>query len=483
MKNYIVNKWLMLAVIVPMLIACGSTNNQVEETVPYPKNIIYLVGDGMGYNHVLATNYYQYGSSDMQPYEQADWLHLAQATYNAARFRNNDTLYHNGYSPRRAWEDADYLMTDYTDSGAAATALSTGQKVFDGSIGLAMGGDTLTHISQAAKARGKAAGIVSSVPLSHATPAGFAAHNRSRQNYEEIGQYLLFHTRLDLIMAPGHPDYNNDGQAEEMSARYVGGREIWAQIAANDAQTEFTHGDRVLFTQDVNGDGARDPWTFIESREDFVALATGPAPARVLGIPKVYSTLHQGRSGQTTQSMPFEFPLNDNVPTLEEMTRAALNVLGQNNEGFFVMIEGGAIDWASHDNDLVRTIEEQMDFNNSVLAAIEWVETHSSWEETLIIVTSDHECGFLTGPNHPNPVNDPVDGRGQGELPDIQWNFDTHTNTLVPFYAKGPGTELFDLMADERDPVRGRFLQNTEIAQAIFLMWGKPQLETHRLGN
>lgn len=451
--------------------------------MPYPKNIIFFVGDGMGYNHVLAANYYQYGQDGVQPYEQSDWLHLGQATYSAARFRDGDTTYLNGYAPRTAWEDPDYLMRDYTDSGAAATALSTGSKVFDGSIGIALGGDTLTHISQAAKARGKSIGIVSSVPLSHATPAGFAAHNHSRQNYVELGKYLLFSTQLDLIMAPGHPDYNNDGQAEEMSARYVGGREIWGQLMANDGRVSFTDGDHILYVQDVDGDGEHDPWTFIQDRADFVSLASGPTPKRVLGIPKAYSTLHQGRSYGEGEPMPFSTPLNDNVPTLEELTRASLNVLGQNDQGFFVMIEGGAIDWASHDNDIVRTIEEQIDFNNSVVAAIEWVETHSSWDETLIIVTSDHECGYLTGPNHPNPVNDAVVNMGQGELPQVQWNFDTHTNMLVPFYAKGPGVEIFSLFADEKDPVRGRFLQNTEIAQAIFLMWGKPQIEVHRLNR
>lgn len=135
------------------------------------------------------------------------------------------------------------------------------------------------------------------------------------------------------------------------------------------------------------------------------------------------------------------------------------------------MIEGGAIDWAAHDNNSARMIEEQIDFNNSVKAAVEWLNKYSSWDETLIIVTSDHECGYLTGPSHPEIINSPVKNMGKGNMPAMKWNFDHHTNQLVPFYAKGPGAELFELFADEYDPLRGPFIQNTDIAKLIFLLW------------
>ncbi len=465
-------------------VSCATTPEQNDSKTPNPTNIIYFVGDGMGYNHVLAANFFEHGDAGVQVYEQDDWFQAGLATYSAARIDSDgDTIYMNGYAPRTAWEDADYLSRDYTDSGAAATAMSTGKKVFSGSLGIGMDGDTLTHIAQAAKAAGKSVGIVSSVPLSHATPAGFIAHNHSRHNLEEIGKYMLFHTLADVIMAPGHPLYNNDGEQEEKSPRYVGGWDIWEQLSANDGRTEFVDGDEILYVQDVTGDGQRDPWHLIETREDFLALAEGPAPRRVLGIPQVYTTLNQGRMRGEEADIPFEQPLNENVPTLEEITRASLNVLGQNPEGYYVMIEGGAIDWASHDNHIGRTIEEQIDFNNSIMAAVEWVEENSSWDETLIIVTSDHECGYLTGPNHPDPIADEVVNRGIGVLPEVAWHSGTHTNMLVPFYAKGPGVELFDLFADEKDPVKGPFLQNTEIAQAIFLMWGKPDIGVHRLNR
>ncbi|MFO7999177.1 MAG: alkaline phosphatase [Bacteroidales bacterium] len=455
--------------------------NNAGNTVPAPKNVILLIGDGMGFNHVLAANYYTHGEAEVQPYEQEDWLQLAMATYPAAtRVNEEDTVFSDGYSPRQAWSNLDYLPTGYTGSAESATAISTGEKTYSTSIGIGISGDTLTHISQAAKALGKSIGVVSSVPLSHATPAGFAAHNGSRYNYMEIARYLLFHTRLDLVMAPGSPDYDNDGLPTEGDIRYIGSREIWDQFKSGEGQTAFVSNGDSLYVQDVDGDGLRDPWTLIEDREAFQQLAGGPAPKRVLGIPKAFSTLHYGRSG-AEQPEPFQQPMNENVPSLEELTKASLNVLSQNDKGFFVMIEGGAIDWAGHDNHLGRMIEEQVDFNHSIGAVIEWVEKNSSWEETLVIVTADHETGYLTGPAYPDQVNPPVENRGKGMLPDAQWNSDGHTNMLVPFYAKGRGSELFELFAGEKDPVRGSFIQNSEIGQVLFLLWGKPEIDIHQL--
>ncbi len=483
-KNFLVIA--SLALMVVGLSSCGQTaaSSSEEAGFPKPKNIIFFIGDGMGYNHVLAANYFEFGHEKAQPFEQADWTQVGLATYPAVtRKRDGEVVFGTGYSPRQSWSDASYNNRDYTDSGAGGTALSTGRKTYNSSIGIGVDGDTLTHISQAAKALNKSIGVVSSVPLSHATPASFVAHNSDRRNYEEIARYMFFNTRLDLIMAIGHPNYDDDGRSSENNGRYVGGRQIWDLLEKNEGLTEFDTGDQVFRVQDANGNGHPDPWTVIQSREEFLNLASGDTPSRVLGVPKVHATLQQGRSGGENEVVPFSQTLNANVPTLAEMTRAALNVLGKNPKGFFVMIEGGAIDWASHDNHLVRTIEEQIDFNNSVKAAIEWVEKYSSWDETLIIITADHETGYLTGPDHPEKVNAPVVNMGKGNLPGHKFNWDNHTNTLVPFYAKGPGQELFRLAAGEKDPVRGPYLQNVQVPQTIFMMWGMPNIETHRLSR
>ncbi len=443
--------------------------------LPAPKNVIVFVSDGMGFNHVKAVNYYEHGHEKAQVYQQDDWVGLAMATYSSViSTQDGDSIYSAGYNPREASQNPEYIKNDYTDSGAAGTALSTGKKTYNGSIGIGIYGDSLTHMSQSAKALGKATGVVSSVQLSHATPASFVAHNNQRNNYKEIAKYMLFSSATDVIMGTGNPGFNDDSEPEEMSYRFVGNQEIWEQLQANDGRTIFETQAGTYQVQDANGNGQPDPWTLIQTREEFQQLTEGETPGRVIGVPQVHSTLQQSRSEVSGHTMPFETPFIESVPTLAEMTRAAIHVLSQNTNGFFVMVEGGAVDWASHNNDSARMIEEQMDFNNSVEAAVEWVETYSSWDETLIIVTSDHECGYLTGPGDPDPIYQPVTNNGQGELPGMQWHFGSHTNTLVPFYAKGPGTDFFELKADKHDPIFGPFIENTDIANLIFMMWGKP---------
>jgi alkaline phosphatase len=448
------------------------TSVQKENTLPKPKNIIIFIGDGMGYNHVLASNYYEYGEANSQIYEQEDWVKYAMATYNAVvDFKNGDTVYSSGYNPQKAWIDADYVMDKYTDSGAGGTAISSGKKTYDSSIGIGIYGDTLVLISNYAKKLGKSVGIVTAVPISHATPASFVAHNASRKKYEEIAKYLIFNSVADVIMGAGNPSFNNSGDSANSIAKYVGGFELWNQLLENDKRTEFYLKGDTLQVNDINDDGKPNPWTLIQTREEFNALIENPVNERILGVAQVFSALNSYRRKQPDEKDPFDAPLNQNIPTLKEMTLAALSVLNLNENGFFIMVEGGAIDWASHDNISNRMIEEQVDFNNSIRAAVEWIEKYSSWEETLVIVTADHECGYLTGPSHPAIVNSPVKNNGKGKLPNMKWNSTSHTNQLVPFYAKGPGANLFEIYADEFDPKRGAYIQNTEIAQLIYLMW------------
>lgn len=448
------------------------TKGLCGQSIPSPKNIIFFVSDGMGYNHVDATSYYQYGEAGTQVYEAPGWVKLALATYPAVTgFDNDNMVFSTGYNPREAGVNYEYVARDYTDSGAAATSLSTGKKVYPGSIGIGINGDTLKHISQAAKALGKSIGVVVSVPISHATPAGFFAHNEHRNNYKEIARYMLFDTKLDVIMGAGNPDFNNNNKPSKQDAHYVGGRKLWEKLKANKNQTAFKIDDQEYYTKDATGDGNPDPWHVIQTLEEFVELSEGETPDRVLGVAEVYTTLQEGRNRKGGSKKPFETPLTENVPTLKELTRASLNILGQNDEGFFVMIEGGAVDWASHNNESGRMIEEQVDFNKSVEVAVEWVENNSSWDESLIIVTSDHETGYLTGPGDPGPLYPPVINKGKGNMPKMQWNSGNHTNKLVPFYAKGTGAEIFELFAGEYDTQRGPFIQNSQIPQAIFIMW------------
>jgi alkaline phosphatase len=306
-----------------------------------------------------------------------------------------------------------------------------------------------------------ATGIITSVPISHATPAGFAAHNESRDNYAQIAREMLLESAVDCVMGSGHPLYDNDGNIKDSDYiyKYVGGQTTWDALVAGTAGG------------DADSDGIDDSWTLIETRAEFQALADGNTPKRVCGIARVHKTLQQGRSGDK-KAQPYKVPPTETVPTLTEMTKAAINVLDADTDGFFLMVEGGAVDWAGHGNQSGRMIEEQIDFNKSIEAVMAWVEKNSDWEQTLLIVTSDHECGYLTGPDSgqtaDGPVwNEPVN-KGKGNQPEMQWHSSSHTNLLVPFYAKGRAADLFKKAAVNTDPVRGPYIDNTTIAKTIF---------------
>jgi len=108
------------------------------------------------------------------------------------------------------------------------------------------------------------------------------------------------------------------------------------------------------------------------------------------------------------------------------------------------------------------------------------VEENSSWDETLVIFAGDHETGYLTGINSGTdkdgkPVWNPIENREKGVLPGMEWHSSGHTNSLIPFFAKGTGSVLFNQFADEIDPVRGKYLDNAEVGKVLFLIFKKTE--------
>jgi len=415
-----------------------------------PKNIIIMISDGCGYNHITAAAIYQYGNAQSPIYARFS-LGCAMATFPAG----------GSYEPNLAWTSFDYVKHGYTDSAAAATAMSTGIKTYDGAIGVDLDKKPLTHIIEQCEQLGKATGVITTVPLSHATPAGFVAHNPSRDNCKEIAREMLLESAVDCIMGCGNPFYDDDGKPEKKphSFKYVGGKSTWNSLVAGTAGA------------DADADGIDDPWTLIQTRAEFLKLADGSTPKRVCGIPQVYKTLQQARSGDE-KADPYVVPQTKTVPTLEEMTKAAINVLDDDPDGFFLMIEGGAVDWANHLNQSGRMLEEQIDFDKAVEAVTKWVGKNSNWDESLLIVTADHECGYLTGPASGDKADGPVWNKlvnnGKDKLPGMEWHSGGHTNSLVPFYANGRGTNLFKAAIVNIDPVRGPYIDNTDIAKILF---------------
>ena len=441
MKKIIFLALLIVAVAVtPALAAPGG-----GPVKPIARNIIVMISDGWGYNHLDAVSYYEYGKDARQIYNRFPFQ-FAMSTYS----------YYCSYDPAQAWSDFDYVKTCYTDSAAAATTMATGVKTYDAAIGVDVDGKRLKNALELAEEKGKATGVVTSVEWTHATPAGFVAHNENRNNYEAIGIEMVDASAAEVIMGAGHPWYDANGilKSTPNTFRYVGGEPTWDALVAGTAGG------------DADGDGIADPWTLIQTRAEFQSLMSGPTPKRVLGTAQVFETLQQGRSGDAFAD-PYVAPRIETVPTLTEMTVAALNILDNDPDGLYLMVEGGAVDWASHSNQSGRMIEEAIEFERAVEAVVGWVQKNSNWGETLLIITGDHETGYLWGPGS-GPAWMPIVNNGVGNLPGMEWHSPNHTNSLMILSAKGDAARMFSRYADQYDPVRGWYLDNAELAKLVF---------------
>jgi alkaline phosphatase len=413
-----------------------------------PKNVILMISDGCGYNLKYAAHYYLHGKKWSPVYEQMD-LKISLSNY------AQDNPHYDG---NKAKADASYVNFKPTDSAASATAYACGIKTWNGFLGYNTDSVAVKNVMEYAQVKGLATGVVTSVPFSHATPAAFGAHNISRDGYQEIGFEMVESSKLDVIIGCGHPYYNAQGEAlNTPDFTKAGGEATWQKIVSGTAGN------------DKNNDGQVDYWTFIESPAQFAAINLNNAPDRLLGIARVSSTLQEQRAG-ISQKVG-DVPKNENVPQLNTMSMAALNTLGKNKNGFVLMIEGGAIDWASHANESARVIEEEIEFLDAVNSVVNWVEKNSSWDETLLIISADHETGYLTGVQDTFSGWTEVQSNGAGQMPGMQWNSKSHTNTLVPFFAKGAGSTELGKYADEKDPRWGAYLDNAEVGQYLINLY------------
>jgi len=320
-----------------------------------PKNVILLIGDGMGFEQVKAAGMYAYGSVGTLSFESLPYQ--AQCTTYSAD-------------------------SSVTDSAAAATAIATGQKVNNGVISLATPGDNseLQTLLEYFESQDKDTGLVTTVYISHATPAAFGAHEPSRGNYTNIINDYLNQTKPNILM---------------------GGANYISSSAATAAG-----------------------YTVVTDRTSLQAINTNTVTYL---------------SGQFGGEIPYEYDGVGSLPHLSEMTATALDILDNDPDGFFLMVEGGKIDWAGHANDIRRNIRETMEFSNTTQVILDWAAGRT---DTLIIVTADHETGGLTAPNIT-----------QGVYPsDVGiWSSTGHTGVNVPVYATGVNAELISGIMDNTD--------------------------------
>lgn len=426
------------------------------------KNVILMISDGTSDGAWDLASYWTDGklNNNTYPYTEFDTLMAMNTSPLNATYEPAPTCSEEEqkvlYEAVKVWDDTpiesnfefagyDYLNKEYTDSAAAATAFATGHKTYGNAMGVDYCGEPLESITTIAKRNGLSTGIITSVPISHATPGAFAANNLSRHNYSEISRDMFLNGKTDLIMGTGHPAYDGQGNRKTISNynyKYIG-QDSWEELVSNTLMST----------------GSDKPWHFIEKKSDFEKLANNEATAEMLdgpllGLVQSDSSTQQARGCSNGQdgNIAFACDFLPRPPTLEVMTKGAINYLSQNENGFFLMVEGGAVDWAAHGNHTARIIEELVEFNASISAVMAWVEENSSWDETLLIVTTDHGNAYVLGETSDQVAYAHVENPGKGVMPIVKYYSGNHTRELVRLYAKGNGADKLKDFVKGNDP-------------------------------
>lgn len=237
-----------------------------------------------------------------------------------------------------------------TDSSAAGTALATGEKTYNGAVSMDDDKNVLSTVAERAKKAGRKVGIATSVSVDHATPAAFYAHQPNRSRYYEIA--------LDLPKA-GFDFYAGSG----------------------------------FLKPTTTADKKEAPNVFPIIEEAGYTIARGLDEYKEKAADAKKMILIQ-KEGSEPSCLPYAIDHEEGDLTLPEITESAVTFLSKGNKkGFFLMVEGGKIDWACHSNDPVTVFEEVIDLDNAVRVAYEFYKKHP--KETLIVVTADHETGGM----------------------------------------------------------------------------------------
>ncbi len=280
---------------------------QIKSGKKSPKNIILLIGDGMGLAQIQAGLTANHGELNL---ERSQYVGLS-TTHSADNY--------------------------VTDSGASGTALATGTKTNNGAIGVDVDGNPVKNIVEILSDQNYQTGVISTSTITHATPAAFVAHEKSRNDYENIAADFL-ESPVDLFIGGGQNHFKNR----------TDGRDITQEL-------------------EEKGFSIYENYDQIEGNEEKIGMLTAPEHnIRVL----------DGR----TDMLPQSFDI-------------AIKYFTTNDAPFFLMIESSQIDWGGHDHDIDYITSELIDFDNVVGKALDFAEKDG---ETLVIITSDHETGGLS---------------------------------------------------------------------------------------
>ena len=309
-----------------------------------------------------------------------------------------------GITPWARPSDAAYIIGKsetphpYVDSAASATAMTAGVKTYNNSINIGPNGKQVPTIAHQLQEQGWAVGVVTSVPISHATPAAAYAHNVSRDDYQDITRDLLglpsvSHKKdplpgLDLLIGAG---WGAETQADSKQGRnFVPGNRY---LTAEDVyQINAEHGGKyqvVQRTAGVPGSAA-----LKVAAKEAVAKDRrlfGYFGVRYAHLPfRTADGNYHPAAGRTKAEEYTQADLIEN-PSLADMATVALDFLSARNPGgFWLMIEAGEVDWANHDNNIDNSIGAVISGDKAFRAVTQWVQANGGWGDTAVILTADH---------------------------------------------------------------------------------------------
>ena len=270
---------------------------------------------------------------------------------------------------------------EITDSAAGGTAIAIGQKTTNKMVGMNPDSIAVPSMLELFAQQGKKTGVVVTCSVTHATPADFIAHNINRNNNEEIALEISEKDSLDVL--------------------FGGGKKY------------FTEREDSL---DLLGKMWEKGWNIYDSLEQ---IENNNARTMVLTCRR-----HMVKAPERGDYLP-------------KATAKAIEML-DNENGFFLMVEGSQIDFACHDNDSATMVEEMIDFNKAINVALDFAEKDGN---TLVVVTADHETGGLTI----------VDPEGKYTRTDFKWTTGSHSAVFVPVFSFGPGAEKFSGIMDNTE--------------------------------
>lgn len=346
-------KLLITAALSVTLTSCSNLPINPQQAAAHKvKNVILLIGDGMGPQQVgLLLSYAR----------QAP--HGVLLTHRTAfdRIMNDGRL---GLSMTHP--DAALVV----DSAASATQIATGKMAGSEMIGVDKDGNRQATLIDKAKRLGKATGLISDTRITHATPAAFAAHQAHRSLETNIAEDLLS-TDADVMFSGGLSYFLPTAAKDDKSQIH---QQIKARVGAGFTVSSARKDDKNLL------DTASQQGYQLVFNKTQLQQATG----KTLGL-FADSLMANGIVENHNRD-----DVNRTQPTLKEMTEQALTILSKRPEGFFLMVEGGQIDMAAHRNDTGRLLHEMLKFNDTLNAVLDWANSHP---DTLIVVTADHETG------------------------------------------------------------------------------------------